>query len=402
MDFHREILIATSPRRVWLTLTDSHELIRWACDKATVTENEYVLAGASVFGGKLGGKVHERTEGEYLAFEWTLGGVSTEVCIRIVPQTQQGLPPADFARVIVDHRGVPDSFTPSSESSYPKGSMEVTWILWLRRLALWAERAQVTGEFRYDAPLSATVERLAVVEANLATVWNYITDGALRQRWLDEPLGKEVERVERNRVTFEWEQDAPGRVTFVVEPMADERSLVVVHHEGLPQDIRFDYHIGWQDYLIALSRTAGVPVIRQTIWIAAAPLQVWKWFTSEEAMRAWWNVNTVYEPKVGGRISFSDHGADLHGIVTELAAPHRFAFTFVEAGTEGVRDPFVVTADLEPEQDGTRVYLTQSGFDRLPEDVRDRVFAGFQRGWADSPEIYRLEAVSADRAILQT
>ena len=115
-------------------------------------------------------------------------------------------------------------------------------------------------------------------------------------------------------------------------------------------------------------------------------------------MRQWWNPSTVYEPRVGGRMAFTDHGAELHGLVTELTAPTRFAFSFVERGAEGHRHPYIVAIDLEPEDNGTRVYITQSGFDALPADIRDRVFVGYQFGWAESPELDRL-ALVASRAV---
>lgn len=401
VDFHREILIATSPKRVWRALTDSHELVNWASDRVESTQHHYVLSGSSVFGGQIGGDVLERTEGQTLRFQWTLRGAITDVTIRVLPAPQTGQPSGNFSRVTVDHRNVPEDFSPPKESSYPHESLQVSWVLWLRHLALWAERAVVTGRFNYSDPLSAIVEKSVIVEADLDFVWRYLVEPDLRQKWFGEPLGAEVSRIELNQVTFEWIQDSAGTVTFHVEPMVNQRTMVLVRHEGLDPKVRFDYHLGWQDYLVSLVRTAALPLIRQTVWIETSPEHVWAWFTSEAAMQEWWNPSTVYEPKVGGRISFSDHGTHLHGLVTELTPPSRFAFTFVESGTEGVRDPFVVTLDLAPEQNGTRVYITQSGFDKLPEDIRERVFVAYQRGWADSPELDRLATVSVSEITLE-
>lgn len=177
--------------------------------------------------------------------------------------------------------------------------------------------------------------------------------------------------------------------------MPEERTLVLVHHEGLNPEVLFDYHIGWQDYLVSLVGRASRPLIRQTIWVNAGPNQIWPWFMSQDAMRQWWNPSTVYEPRVGGRITFTDHGSELQGLVTELTAPRRLAFSFIEKGTEGIRRPYVVALDLEPEDHGTRVYITQSGFDALPVDIRNRVFLGYQQGWAESPELDRLALVAS-------
>ena len=395
MDVYREMVVATSPKNVWRALTNAHDLRHWAGDPSESTTECYVLSGHTVFGGQMGGTVLQRREEQTLKFQWILAGLPTEVTIHIKPESHDG---GTFTRVVVEHRNVPEEVIPSAASQYPQASFDVSWVLWLRHLALWAERAVVTGQFNYAAPLSAIVEQSVVIEADVNQVWRYITDPDLRKQWFDEPMGAEIHRIDHSQVTFAWIQDSPGSVTFHVEPMPGQRTLVLVHHEGLNPSVLFDYHIGWQDYLVSLVRRASRPLIRQTIWINAGPEQVWRWFTSQDTMRQWWNPSTVYEPRVGGRMAFTDHGSELHGLVTELTAPTRFAFSFVERGTEGHRHPYIVAIDLEPEDNGTRVYITQSGFDALPADIRDRVFVGYQFGWAESPELDRL-ALVASRAV---
>lgn len=393
MDFTRGIVIATSPKNVWRALTNPYDLMNWASEHGESTQLRYVLSGSTVLGGQMGGDVLERREEHVLRFEWILGGQVSEVTILVEPEPQHY---GNFTRVSLEHRNVSDNFRLSEQSMYPEESFHVYWILWLRHLALWAERAVVTGKFNYLEPLSAVVEKSVIIEADVKTVWDYITKSELRLKWFNEPLGPETNRIERSEITYEWVQDTPSTVTFHVEPMSDHRTLVLVHHEGLESNLLFDYHIGWQDFLVSLVQTASVPLIRQTIWINGSPERVWTWFTSQETMQAWWNSSTTYEPRVGGYISFTDHGSLLHGMVTELSPFTRFAFTFVEHGTEGEREPFVVSLDLKPEQDGTRVYITQSGFDNLPEDVRNRVFTSYQWGWADSPELERLATASSN------
>jgi uncharacterized protein YndB with AHSA1/START domain len=394
VEFRRETVIATSPKNVWRALTNPYDLMNWASEHGESTQDKYVLQGSTVFGGQMGGDVLERQEEHILRFRWMLGGRATEVTIVVEPEAQQY---GNFTKVTVEHQNIPDDFRPSQQSEYPEESFSTSWILWLRHLSLWAERAVVTGKFNYMDPLSTIIEKSVIIEADVRTVWRYITESDLRNKLFGEPLGAETNRIERNHVTYQWVQDTPSTVTFHVEPMSDERTLVLVHHEGLSPNVLYDYHIGWQDYLVSLVQTASVPLIRQTVWIDASPQRVWSWFLSQEAMQKWWNPSTTYEPRVGGRISFSDHGSFLHGMVTELTPCTRFAFTFVESGTEGTREPYVVSLDLEPEQNGTRVYITQSGFDKLPEEIRDRVFVAYQWGWADSPELDRLATACADK-----
>ncbi|MCL6442215.1 MAG: SRPBCC domain-containing protein [Alicyclobacillus sp.] len=388
MNVKREILIKTAPARVWSMLTDPHELARWAGESAIVTDAVYQIQGSTVFTGQLGGELMTREEGKLLHFRWRIGKVDTVVKVHVIEEPQAGSPPGVFTKVMVEHEGVPEDILPGVRTG--SDTMDAVWALWLRHLALWAERARVPGRFDYQSPLSAMVQRSIVIEADVASVWPYLVDPHLRTSWFNEPLGRELERIERRSVTFEWLQDVPGTVTFHLEPMPEDHTLVLVEHVGLRDDLLFNYHLGWQDYLVALTRAADMPLIRQSVWIHATVEQVWQWFTTERALQTWWNATTRADVRIGGDFRFSDHGADLIGRITDIVPNQRFAFTFLEEGTEGVRDPFVIVIELHAEGEGTRVTVTQSGFDRLPEDIRTRVFEAFQRRWSDSWELHRL------------
>lgn len=91
------------------------------------------------------------------------------------------------------------------------------------------------------------------------------------------------------------------------------------------------------------------------------PEAVWRWLASREALAAWLMPNT-FAPIVGRDFEFRTRPAPgFDGIVRcrvlELEPPRRLAFTWTSPGIETV-----VTFDLEPEQGGTRLTLSQTGF----------------------------------------
>jgi uncharacterized protein YndB with AHSA1/START domain len=99
--------------------------------------------------------------------------------------------------------------------------------------------------------------------------------------------------------------------------------------------------------------------------------------------------SVVFEPYVGGRIV--ERGPDgrehVWGEVTEWNAPHRLGFRwhlFFDA--DSATD---VTMLFEPYDDGTRIRLEQSGFERLGESGAQRR-EGTVHGWAATAAAYRV------------
>jgi uncharacterized protein YndB with AHSA1/START domain len=91
------------------------------------------------------------------------------------------------------------------------------------------------------------------------------------------------------------------------------------------------------------------------------PEAVWRWLANREAMAEWLMPNT-FEPVAGHRFEFRTRPAPgfdgiVHCEVIEITPPRRLAFTWAGGGIDTV-----VTFDLVPELDGTRLVLTQAGF----------------------------------------
>lgn len=92
------------------------------------------------------------------------------------------------------------------------------------------------------------------------------------------------------------------------------------------------------------------------------PERVWRALTSAEALAEWLMPND-FEPRVGHKFQFrAKPGAGWDGIVNcevlEVDEPRRLSYSW--------RNNFidtVLTFTLEPTAGGTRLYLTQTGFD---------------------------------------
>lgn len=110
-------------------------------------------------------------------------------------------------------------------------------------------------------------------------------------------------------------------------------------------------------------------------------------------MREWWPDDARYEPAPGkpGELFWSD--ADTGETMTvaltvvEVDPPTRFSFRWCYSGADRTGDALLVTFDLEPVGQGTRVRMTETGFREM--------------GWeaAVLEEQYRDHATSWDRYI---
>ncbi len=381
MEIQIERIMAAVPERVMAILTDPEDLTRWACQRAEVDEATFRLYGPGLPTGALGGRVLERGQ-DCLRIEWILGRHPSHVEIRVEPVPQKGNPPADFARVRVVHREIPEGVLPAR---YPKDSWECVWSLLLRHLAGWVERAEAVGPFDYTGPFGRTVRVSLAMGASAARVWQAITDPEIRRRWLTVPLGKELEREERRRLVCEFAlSQPPTTVTWLLEEIDAHSTRVTVREDGLTWE-GLDDHLGWHDYLVALHQETAPPFIRQTVHINAPPSRVWRYVSSQEGLRRWFAENIRFEPVVGSAVAFEEHGGALRGRVTIVEPERRLAFTWTELDAPGWPQdpaPLLLTIDLVPENEGTRVTITHSGFENLPEAIRPSQFAGYQRGWA--------------------
>lgn len=107
-----------------------------------------------------------------------------------------------------------------------------------------------------------------------------------------------------------------------------------------------------------------MPEVMRTIEIAAAPATVWKWFSSEEALREWWGTpDLAIDLEIGGAFSLTgqDGATRITGYVLELDAERRLVLSWFEEGTGWIH-PARLLFVLEASGAGTRVTLQHDGF----------------------------------------
>lgn len=110
--------------------------------------------------------------------------------------------------------------------------------------------------------------------------------------------------------------------------------------------------------------------IEREIHVDASPEVVFEVVSSPEHLRQWWPDEAEVEPATGatGHIVFHRAAPEEALVVpiqvVDAQPPHRFSFRWVyeAAAVPGPDNSLLVTFDLEPSGEGTRVRMTETGF----------------------------------------
>jgi uncharacterized protein YndB with AHSA1/START domain len=133
--------------------------------------------------------------------------------------------------------------------------------------------------------------------------------------------------------------------------------------------------------------------IDKTIEIAASPERVWRALTSSEELSAWFKVTIEGAIALDSEVFMTSTHAGYEGQrfrvrITEMTPPRRFAWQW----HPGVVDPAVdysveprttVTFTLEPTARGTRLSVSETGFEQIALARRAKVFQDNSGGWAE-------------------
>lgn len=144
-------------------------------------------------------------------------------------------------------------------------------------------------------------------------------------------------------------------------------------------------------------------VIRKEIEIEAPPEQVWPHVATRDRLGRWWaSKRLVLEQREGGYFELVvEFGRDytIVGRVVTYDRPRRFAVTWREVDGDAGEWPVdtTVTFDLEDLGDRTRVVVVHSGFERLPEAIREQMLRSYEHGWTDE-EMERLRKLVLEKA----
>jgi uncharacterized protein YndB with AHSA1/START domain len=114
-----------------------------------------------------------------------------------------------------------------------------------------------------------------------------------------------------------------------------------------------------------------------------APIErVWKAISSNDDMKQWYFELVDFKPEVGFEFQFwggSENKQYLHLCrVTEAIAGRKLAYSWRYDGREGNS---VVTFELSPEGNRTKIKLTHQGVETFPQDDPDFARQSFAQGW---------------------
>ena len=133
--------------------------------------------------------------------------------------------------------------------------------------------------------------------------------------------------------------------------------------------------------------------IDRTIEIDAPPARVWRALTDAAELSAWFKVTIEGAIAQGSEVQMTSTHAGYEGQrfrvwFVELTPPRRLVWQWhpgeVDSAVDYSREPkTTVTFELEPSGRGTRVKLSETGFDEISLARRAKVFNDNSQGWAE-------------------
>jgi uncharacterized protein YndB with AHSA1/START domain len=147
--------------------------------------------------------------------------------------------------------------------------------------------------------------------------------------------------------------------------------------------------------------------IEKEIVIRAPRDRVWKAISDPVEFGAWFKVDFMGAPfeagkPVHGKMTYPGHeGAPYEMVVDRIEAPRLFSFRWhpygIDPSVDYSAEPMtLVEFVLEEVAGGTRLTITESGFDGIPLARRAEAFRMNSHGW--ETQIHNIEAYVAGRA----
>lgn len=130
-----------------------------------------------------------------------------------------------------------------------------------------------------------------------------------------------------------------------------------------------------------------MPEVIRSISIKASPSAVWRWLSTEEALRRWLSPNLEIDLQVGGsyRLLGPDSDTWISGTVLELVPEGSLVLSWLEEGGDWVH-PARLVISLSPTADGTEVTLAHDGFAGIGKPSWPDTVKAYERG-ADSHRV---------------
>ena len=123
--------------------------------------------------------------------------------------------------------------------------------------------------------------------------------------------------------------------------------------------------------------------VERRIWIDAPRERVWQAITTAEEIRQWWGGDDHWEfsaLEIGGVIKFGDPADLMIATIAVLDPPHEFRIEWPPQ-EQYHSIPIYTTYVLIEENGGTGVTVSETGFEALPDDIRQKRFDSTAQGY---------------------
>ena len=121
--------------------------------------------------------------------------------------------------------------------------------------------------------------------------------------------------------------------------------------------------------------------IERSITVSASRERVWKTITKVQNLNKWFGPLVLQFDHLtpGEKIAFTYEGKTTYGAIAVVEPIGRFAFRWQAHPDHEVMN--LVTFQLDELDDGTRITVTEEGFEDLPAQVRQAQFNDNTEGW---------------------
>jgi uncharacterized protein YndB with AHSA1/START domain len=131
--------------------------------------------------------------------------------------------------------------------------------------------------------------------------------------------------------------------------------------------------------------------IDRTIEVQAPPDRVWRVLTTAADLSTWFHMTVEGEIAAGAEVwmttRYPGHEGHRFAVrITEMTPPRRFVWQWhpgaVDPNVDYTREPWTtVTFTLEPSGNGTRLSVSETGFNEISLERRAKVYQDNTQGW---------------------
>lgn len=133
---------------------------------------------------------------------------------------------------------------------------------------------------------------------------------------------------------------------------------------------------------------ANIDQIETILELPHSPERVWRAITTPEGLSQWFGDRVTMKLEEGSAILFEwDAYGQVGGIIQTIEPLSKFAYRWRAHGVPehdemNATNSTLVTFELTPTDEGTRLRVLETGFAMLDSDLRERAFRENSKGWA--------------------